>query len=92
MFDRTFSVTKVSYQDDFTIKQTTGNKTVQNCSANNSDFIHGDELPSYIEVEDDEEEDEYDWIIGRPTFGINWIKGQNKLYTYINIILNIAQL
>lgn len=71
MFDRTFSITKVSYQDDFTIKQTTGNKTVQNCSANNSDFIHGDELPSYIEVEDDEEEDEYDWIIGRPTFGIN---------------------
>lgn len=72
-FDRSFSVTKVSYQDDFTIKRTTGhNKTIQNCSANNSAFIHGDELPNYnIEIEDDEEEDDYDWIIGRPTFGIN---------------------
>ncbi|XP_072743909.1 uncharacterized protein [Anoplolepis gracilipes] len=70
MFDRSFSTTKVSYQDDFAIKQTTGHsKTVQNCSANNSDFIHGDELPNYIEIDnDDEEEDEYDWIVGRPTF------------------------
>lgn len=47
------------------------NKTVQNCSPNNSGFIHGDELPNYIEIEDDEEEDDYDWIIGRSTFGIN---------------------
>ncbi|XP_029671870.1 uncharacterized protein LOC115240702 [Formica exsecta] len=73
MFDRSFSTTKVSYQNDFAVKRTTGHsKTVQNCSANNSDFIHGDELPNYVETEnDDEEEDEYDWIIGRPTSGIN---------------------
>ncbi|CAL1684405.1 unnamed protein product [Lasius platythorax] len=73
MFDRSFSTTKVSYQDDFAIKRTTDHsKTIQNCSANNSDFIHGDESPNYIEIEnDDEEEDDYDWIIGRPTSGIN---------------------
>lgn len=74
MFDRSFSTTKVSYQNDFAIKRTTSHsKTVQNCSANNSDFIHGDELPNYVEIEneDDEEEEEYDWIIGRPTSEIN---------------------
>ncbi|XP_067205978.1 cylicin-2-like isoform X2 [Linepithema humile] len=73
MFDRSFSTTKVNYQDDFAIEQTAGHsKMVQRCSANNSEFIHGDELPSYIEVENDEEEDdEYDWVTGPPILGLD---------------------
>lgn len=69
MFDRSFSTTKVNYQDDFAIERTAGHsEMVRRCSANNSEFIHDDELPSYVEVEnDEEEEDEYDWITARPT-------------------------
>jgi len=63
----------VNYQDDFAIEQTAGHsKMVQRCSANNSEFIHGDELPSHIEVENDEEEDdEYDWVTGPPILGLD---------------------
>lgn len=42
-------------------------KMAQNCSANSDDFIHGDELPNYVEIEyEDEEDDVYDGATSRP--------------------------
>ncbi|KYN30017.1 hypothetical protein ALC57_00527 [Trachymyrmex cornetzi] len=59
MFDRSFSTAKLDYQDDFAIGRTMNDdKIVQNYSANGDDFIHGDELPNYIEIEYEDEEDD----------------------------------
>ncbi|KYQ53852.1 hypothetical protein ALC60_07211 [Trachymyrmex zeteki] len=59
MFDRSFSTVKLDYQDDFAIgRAMNDDKIVQNCSANGEDFIHGDELPNYIEIEYEDEEDD----------------------------------
>lgn len=73
MFDRSFSTAKLDYQDDFAIERTTdNNKVVRNCSANSDDFIHGDELPIYIETEYENEEDDIDdWAISRPVSEID---------------------
>lgn len=62
MFDRSFSTAKLDYQDDFAIERTTSDgKMAQNYSANSDDFVHGDELPNYVEIEyEDEEDDVYD--------------------------------
>ncbi|XP_011702457.1 PREDICTED: uncharacterized protein LOC105458668 isoform X2 [Wasmannia auropunctata] len=62
MFDRSFSTAKLDYQDDFATERTMNDdKTAQNCSANSDDFTHGDELPNYVEIEyEDEEDDGYD--------------------------------
>ncbi|XP_024888046.1 histone-lysine N-methyltransferase, H3 lysine-79 specific-like [Temnothorax curvispinosus] len=62
MFDRSFSTAKLDYQDDFAIERTMSNgEMAQNYSANSDDFIHDDELPNYVEIEyEDEEDDVYD--------------------------------
>ncbi|XP_077268625.1 uncharacterized protein LOC143900790 [Temnothorax americanus] len=62
MFDRSFSTAKLDYQDDFAIERIMSNgKMAQNYSANSDDFIHDDELPNYVEIEyEDEEDDVYD--------------------------------
>ncbi|XP_011065772.1 PREDICTED: uncharacterized protein LOC105152915 [Acromyrmex echinatior] len=59
MFDRSFSTAKLDYQDDFAIGRTMNDdKIVQNYSANDDDFIHGDEIPNYAEIEYEDEEDD----------------------------------
>ncbi|XP_018403870.1 PREDICTED: axoneme-associated protein mst101(2)-like isoform X1 [Cyphomyrmex costatus] len=59
MFDRSFSTAKLNYQDDFAIERTMyDDKIVRNCSANGDDFIHGDELPNYVEIDYEDEEDD----------------------------------
>jgi len=59
MFDRSFSTAKLDYQDDFAIKRTTNRDNMaQNCPANSDDFVHGDELPNYVEIEYEDEEDD----------------------------------
>lgn len=59
MFDRSFSTSKLDYQDDFAIERTMNDSEMaRNCSANSDDFIHGDELPNYVEVEYEDEEDD----------------------------------
>ncbi|XP_025988705.2 uncharacterized protein LOC105201247 [Solenopsis invicta] len=62
IFDRLFSTAKLDYQDDFAIERTMNHdKIAQNYSANSDDFVHGDELPNYVEIEyEDEEDDVYD--------------------------------
>jgi len=65
MFDRLFSTIKVNYQDDFErVKRIARNdrtiKLLKNCCANNGDFVHGDELPLYVEREEVETEEEAD--------------------------------
>ncbi|XP_011868934.1 PREDICTED: axoneme-associated protein mst101(2)-like [Vollenhovia emeryi] len=53
-FDRLFSTAKLDYQDDFAIERTMSDgKILQNYSANSDD-----ELPSYVEIEHQDEEDE----------------------------------
>lgn len=59
MFDRSFSTSKLDYQDDFAIERNINDSEIaQNCSANSDDVIHGDELPNYVEVEYENEEDD----------------------------------
>ena len=62
MFDRSFSTAKLDYQDDFAIGRTINDDKIdQNYSANGDDFVHGDELPNYVEIEyEDYEEDDED--------------------------------
>ncbi|RLU22582.1 hypothetical protein DMN91_004860 [Ooceraea biroi] len=70
MFDRSFSTMKVNYQDDVAINRITDNdKIVDNYYANNNDFLHGDELPLYVEVENEEENevDDHDWVTEQST-------------------------
>ncbi|KAL6258048.1 hypothetical protein P5V15_009966 [Pogonomyrmex californicus] len=60
-FDRSFSTANLNYKDDFAIERTKGHdKTAQNCFANSDDFIQGDELPNYIEIENENEDKEED--------------------------------
>lgn len=82
MFDRSFSTAKLDYQDDFAIERATdNNEMVRNYFANSDDFIHGDELPIYIETEyENEEDDVNDWATSRSVSGIDWSihKGHSK--------------
>jgi len=68
MFDRSFSTVKLDYQD-FAIEQTTNRDNMAQkygCPANSDDFVHGDELPNYVEIEyEDEEDDVYDRATNR---------------------------
>jgi len=64
MFDRLLST--INYQDDLKVKRIARNdKILGNCYASNNDFLHGDELPLYVEVENEEEDeaDERDKVI-----------------------------
>lgn len=51
MFDRTLYTTKAYHRDDFAVKQSADH------SASGGDFIHGDELPLFVEIENNEEEE-----------------------------------
>ncbi|XP_036138931.1 DNA ligase 1 [Monomorium pharaonis] len=71
MFDRLFSTAKPDYQDDFAIERT-DDKMSRNYSANSDDFVHDDELPNYVEIEyEDEEDDVYDRATNRQVFEID---------------------
>lgn len=58
MFGRSFSTSVLDCQNDFAVERTLNGKTVQNYSPNSDDFTHGDELPNYVEVEYEDEEDD----------------------------------
>ncbi|XP_032676285.1 uncharacterized protein LOC116846491 isoform X2 [Odontomachus brunneus] len=57
MFDRSFYTTKAYQQDDSAVKRSADHSGTLPSSVNGGDFIHGDELPLFIEVENNEEEE-----------------------------------
>ncbi|KAL0124547.1 hypothetical protein PUN28_006413 [Cardiocondyla obscurior] len=61
MFDRSFSTTKLDYQNDFVVTPiVSDSKTTRDYSVNSNDVIQSDELPDYVKVEHENEEDDLD--------------------------------
>lgn len=54
-FGRLFSIVQAN-QDSYGIKQTADCSKILQDSVNDDDFIHGDELPLFVEIDNDEEE------------------------------------
>lgn len=57
MFDRSFYTTKAYHQDDSAVKRSADHSGTLPSNVNGGDFIHGDELPLFIEIENNEEEE-----------------------------------
>lgn len=66
MFDRSLYTTKTYYRDDSAVKRCADHSgSTLPSYMNGGDFSHGDELPLFIEIENNEEE-EADERIDRP--------------------------
>lgn len=66
MFDRSLYTTKAHHRDDSAVKRSADHSETLSNNASGGDFIHGDELPLFVEIENNEEE-EADERIDRST-------------------------
>lgn len=67
MFDRSFSTARTSRERD-----DVAGETARDCCASNGDFLGDELLPLYVEVENEENDDDgiddhHDWLIEQPT-------------------------